>query len=79
MNKRGKIMVGGVFTIAIGIIVTIHGIYQYRMVSNGVPPGTIETIIGILIAVAGAFISIYGFGLIEGDRKSAITKNSWRI
>jgi len=69
MNKRGKLMVSGAFILAIGIIVTIHGVSQYRMVSNGVPQGTTETIIGILIAVAGAFIAIYGFGLLEEDTK----------
>ena len=69
MKKKGQLIVGGTIVLVIGIIVTIYGISQYRMVSNGVSPSTTETIIGILIAVAGAFIAIYGFGLIEEDTK----------
>jgi len=39
------------------------------MIANGSPPGTGETTIGILIVVVGAFMAIYGFGLLPEDTK----------
>ena len=76
MNKKGKIMVGGAIVLVIGIIITFFAYNKYTgmegasaMLMNGTPPDTGVTIVGILIAVAGAFISIYGFGLLPEDTK----------
>jgi hypothetical protein len=40
------------------------------MLANGSPPGTVETTVGILIVVVGAFIAIHGFGLLPEDTKA---------
>ena len=76
MTKRGKLMVGGAIVLVIGIIIMFFGYNKYRsiegaltMVANGTPPGIAETTIGILIFVVGAFVAIYGFGLLPEDSK----------
>jgi len=80
MNKQVKIMVGGAIVLGIGIIVLLIGFNNYTsiedpsMLGNGVPPGTGVTIVGILIAVVGAFISIYGFGLLPEEPKGQSAK-----
>ena len=76
MNKKGKFMVGGAIVLVIGIIIMLFGYNKYKsvegaltMIANGSPPGTGETTIGILIVVVGAFMAIYGFGLLPEDTK----------
>jgi hypothetical protein len=76
MNMRGKLMVGGAIVLVIGIIIMLFGYNKYKsvegaltMLANGSPPGTVETTVGILIVVIGAFIAIHGFGLLPEDTK----------
>jgi len=76
MNKKGKFMVGGAVVLVIGIIIMFFGYNKYRsmerpltMLANGSPPGIVETTVGILIVVVGAFMAIYGFGLLPEDTK----------
>jgi hypothetical protein len=76
MDKRGKFMVGGALVLVVGIIVMIFGYNKYKgvegaitMAANGTSPGVAETTIGILIAVVGAFIAIYGFGSLSEEAK----------
>jgi len=76
MIKRGKLMVGGAIVLIFGIIIMFFGYNKHRsvegaltMVANGTTPGIAETTIGILIFVVGAFVAIYGFGLLPEDTK----------
>ena len=76
MSRRGKIIVGGVIFMAIGIIVIILGYGKFQTMAGtlttfaeSTPPGVVETTIGILIMALGMFISIYGFGQMEENRK----------
>jgi len=69
-------MVGGVSVSFIGIIIMLFGYNKYKSVegalttiANGSQPGIAETTIGILIFVVGAFIAIYGFGLLPENSK----------
>jgi hypothetical protein len=88
MSRRGKIMVVGAIIMAIGIIIIIVGYKQYstiggarevykdagEIITLGTPPGAVVTTIGILIWAIGMFISIYGFGPMEENRKLQETK-----
>ena len=76
MNKRIKFMVGGAIVLVIGIIVIFFGYNKYKglegaltALADGMPPGVAETTIGILIAVAGGFTALYGFGLLPEESK----------
>ncbi len=76
MKKKGQLMVGGAIVLVIGIIIMFFGYNKYKsvegaltMVANGTFPGMVETTIGILIAVVGAFTGIYGFGLLSEDSR----------
>jgi len=81
MNKRGQFMVGGAIVFVIGIIITLFGYNQYKSVevvltqlANEAPAGAIEVTIGLLVAVVGMFVLIYGFGQMEENRKLQETK-----
>jgi len=76
MYKKEKIMIFGAIVLLIGIIILLVGYNKHTGIEgastalvNGVPPGTRLTIVGLLIAVVGVFISIYGFGLLPEETK----------
>jgi drug/metabolite transporter (DMT)-like permease len=76
MEKKGLFMIGGGILSLGGIIFALLGYNKFQsgegsltVMVNGTPPGVADFIIGILIAVAGVFMWIYGFGLFPEEPK----------
>ncbi len=75
MSTRGKIMVGGAISMAIGIIISIFGYSKFQSIASTIatvadetPPGVVEATIGILIVAIGMFITLHGFGQMDEKR-----------
>ena len=74
MKKSVQLIVGGAIASFIGIIIMLIGFSKFKGVEgslttvvNGSQQGIIETTIGILFFVVGAFIAIHGFGNVPED------------
>ncbi len=72
MSRRGKIMVGGAISMAIGIIISIFGYSKFHSMAGTIvavaeetPPGVVEATMGILIVAIWMFISLHGFGQLD--------------
>ncbi len=76
MSRKGKIMLGGAISMAIGIIISIFGYSKIKSMAGTIaavaeetPPGVVEATIGILIVAIGMFILLHGFGQMDKKGK----------